>query len=210
MQSMRPHNLSTKAERTTSARGAIRVGDTSQPAKPKLTKVWPHVWRLIRPRRWLLALGFVLMVINRFCGLVLPYSSKPFVDGVLSKRHHTSATGRVRVIVATREHRDCVRPASELSARLRAPLQGCQVEVAREARRKTSGNRPARSDFAFSRFRGLRFLRRGCGPRSLRLLGSAKRTTSREVARTEPRPDRPSPLYKRGGAPRAATSRGRP
>ena len=87
MQSMRPHNLSTKAERTTSARGAIRVGDTSQPAKPKLTKVWPHVWRLIRPRRWLLALGFVLMVINRFCGLVLPYSSKPFVDGVLSKRH---------------------------------------------------------------------------------------------------------------------------
>ena len=87
MQSMRPHNLSTKAERTTSARGAIRAGDTSQPAKPKLTKVWPHVWRLIRPRRWLLALGFVLMVINRFCGLVLPYSSKPFVDGVLSKRH---------------------------------------------------------------------------------------------------------------------------
>jgi ABC-type multidrug transport system fused ATPase/permease subunit len=87
MQSMRPHNLSTKAERTTSARGAIRAGDTSQPAKPKLTKVWPHVWRLIRPRRWLLALGFVLMIINRFCGLVLPYSSKPFVDGVLSKRH---------------------------------------------------------------------------------------------------------------------------
>ena len=35
----------------------------------------------------MLALGFVLMVINRFCGLVLPYSSKPFVDGVLSKRH---------------------------------------------------------------------------------------------------------------------------
>ena len=87
MQSMRPHNLSTKAERTTSARGAIRAGDTSQPVKPKLTKVWPHVWRLIRPRRWLLALGFVLMVINRFCGLVLPYSSKPFVDGVLSKRN---------------------------------------------------------------------------------------------------------------------------
>jgi ABC-type multidrug transport system fused ATPase/permease subunit len=87
MQSMRPNNLSTKAERTTSVRGAIRAGDTSQPAKPKLTKVWPHVWRLIRPRRWLLALGFVLMIINRFCGLVLPAASKPFVDGVLSKRH---------------------------------------------------------------------------------------------------------------------------
>ena len=82
-----PTTYRRKAERTTSARGAIRAGDTSQPAKPKLTKVWPHVWRLIRPRRWLLALGFVLMVINRFCGLVLPYSSKPFVDGVLSKRN---------------------------------------------------------------------------------------------------------------------------
>ncbi len=87
MQSMRPNNMSAKAERTGSVRGAIRAGDTAQPAKPQLTKVWPHVWRLIRPRRWLLALGFVLMIINRFCGLVLPAASKPFVDGVLSKRN---------------------------------------------------------------------------------------------------------------------------
>ena len=84
MQSMRSNNLASKAERTTSVRNANRAGDTRPPAKPKLTDAWPHVWRLIRPRRWLLALGFVLMVINRFCGLALPAAAKPFVDGVLT------------------------------------------------------------------------------------------------------------------------------
>jgi ABC-type multidrug transport system fused ATPase/permease subunit len=49
-------------------------------------KILPEIWTLIRPRRWLLALGFVLMVINRVCGLVLPASTKFLVDGVLVKR----------------------------------------------------------------------------------------------------------------------------
>jgi len=84
---MRPNNLSSKAERTTSVRNANRARDTSPPTKPKLIEAWPQVWQLIRPRRRLLAVGFVLMIINRFCGLVLPAASKPFVDGVLSKRH---------------------------------------------------------------------------------------------------------------------------
>jgi subfamily B ATP-binding cassette protein MsbA len=83
---MRPNNLSSKAERTTSVRNANRARDTSPPPKPKLIEAWPQVWQLIRPRRRLLALGFVLMILNRFCGLVLPAASKPFVDGVLSKR----------------------------------------------------------------------------------------------------------------------------
>ena len=87
MQSMRPNNLANKAERTTSVRNTNRAGDTTAPAKPKLTDAWPQAWQLIRPRRWLLAIGFVLMIINRFCGLVLPAASKPFVDGVLSNRH---------------------------------------------------------------------------------------------------------------------------
>jgi len=36
--------------------------------------VLPEIWRLMRPRRWMLALGFVLMLINRVAALVLPYS----------------------------------------------------------------------------------------------------------------------------------------
>src|SRR6266480_3235679 len=34
-------------------------------SKPKLRAVWPLVWELIQPRRGLLALGFMLMVVNR-------------------------------------------------------------------------------------------------------------------------------------------------
>jgi ABC-type multidrug transport system fused ATPase/permease subunit len=83
---MRANNFSARAERTPSARSTLRAGDTSKPPKPKLTDAWPHAWRLIRPRRGLLALGFVLMIINRVCGLALPASSKFFVDGVLYKR----------------------------------------------------------------------------------------------------------------------------
>jgi len=41
------------------------------------------------PRRGLLALGFVLMVINRLAGFVLPYSSKFLIDDVVGK-HHTA------------------------------------------------------------------------------------------------------------------------
>src|SRR5439155_24967358 len=42
----------------------------------RLKAVWPEVWKLMRPRRGLLALGFALMVINKVAGFVLPYSSK--------------------------------------------------------------------------------------------------------------------------------------
>src|SRR6202162_4325694 len=41
----------------------------------------------MRPRRWLLALGFVLMVINRVAALVLPYSSRFLIDTVINKHH---------------------------------------------------------------------------------------------------------------------------
>src|SRR6202022_4731411 len=59
--------------------------------KPKREKrsAWkslPDVWALIKPRRGLLALGFVLMAINRVSGLVFPASTKFFVDNVIAKR----------------------------------------------------------------------------------------------------------------------------
>src|SRR5215472_3649411 len=57
------------------------------PAKDKKRKnAWknlPDVWALMKPRRGLLALGFVLMAINRVSGLVLPASTKYFVDNVI-------------------------------------------------------------------------------------------------------------------------------
>ena len=50
-------------------------------------KALPEVWELIRPRRRLLALGLVLMVINSVTGLVLPASTKFLVDDVIGKHH---------------------------------------------------------------------------------------------------------------------------
>jgi len=46
----------------------------------------PDVWALMKPRRGLLALGFVLMAINRLSGLVLPASMKYFVDNVVLQK----------------------------------------------------------------------------------------------------------------------------
>jgi ABC-type multidrug transport system fused ATPase/permease subunit len=57
--------------------------------KEKRKNAWkslPDVWALIKPRRSLLALGFVLMAINRVSGLVLPASTKFFIDNVITKR----------------------------------------------------------------------------------------------------------------------------
>jgi subfamily B ATP-binding cassette protein MsbA len=39
----------------------------------------------MRPRRWLLALGFLLMLVNRLAQFVLPYSSKFLIDDVVGK-----------------------------------------------------------------------------------------------------------------------------
>jgi ABC-type multidrug transport system fused ATPase/permease subunit len=69
---------------------ATRAIASPTPAKiEKRRNAWknlPDVWALIKPRRGLLALGFVLMAINRLAGLVLPASTKYLVDNVISKR----------------------------------------------------------------------------------------------------------------------------
>src|SRR5580704_15617406 len=54
---------------------------------PKLQAVLPLVWELVRPRRVLLAAGFVLMAINRVASLVLPYSTRYLIDSVIIKRN---------------------------------------------------------------------------------------------------------------------------
>jgi ABC-type multidrug transport system fused ATPase/permease subunit len=61
---------------------------SEKPKKKKLDtwKSLPDVWALIKPRRGLLALGLVLMAVNRVCSMVLPGSSKYFVDNVVGKK----------------------------------------------------------------------------------------------------------------------------
>jgi ABC-type multidrug transport system fused ATPase/permease subunit len=55
--------------------------------RPSLRAVMPLVAELVRPRRGLLAAGFVLMVINRLASLVLPYSTRYVIDLVAIKHH---------------------------------------------------------------------------------------------------------------------------
>src|ERR1700674_2373264 len=56
-------------------------------ARPNVQAVLPLVWELVRPRRGLLAAGFVLMAINRVASLVLPYSTRYLIDSAIIKRN---------------------------------------------------------------------------------------------------------------------------
>jgi subfamily B ATP-binding cassette protein MsbA len=74
------------AERPSRGPGRATAADlTAKRPKPKLKKVLPEVWQLIKPRRWLLGGSFLLMVINRASGLILPASTKPLIDSVMGK-----------------------------------------------------------------------------------------------------------------------------
>jgi ABC-type multidrug transport system fused ATPase/permease subunit len=75
-------------------------------ATPKLKKTknaWknlPHVWALIKPRRGILAVGLLLMAVNRVSGLILPASTKYLVDDVIGKHHIQLLTPIVLTVLA--------------------------------------------------------------------------------------------------------------
>jgi ABC-type multidrug transport system fused ATPase/permease subunit len=85
------------SERTSSRRssdpGAGPGGDTAAKSTAAklvstpgtLIRLFPEVWPYVRPQRWLLLFGLLLMVVNRAAGLVLPGSTKFVVDNILGK-----------------------------------------------------------------------------------------------------------------------------
>ena len=92
--------MSTSAERSPRAghsRAAAR-GDLPK-RKPSLKKLWPQIWTLVAPRRGLLVAGMCLMAINRVAGLVLPFTSKPLLDKVLSPGGHPELLPRIIALV---------------------------------------------------------------------------------------------------------------
>ena len=73
------------ADRPSRSTGRATTADlTASRPKPKLKKVLPEVWKLIKPRRWLIAGSFLLMIINRFCSFALPVSSRFLINNVMS------------------------------------------------------------------------------------------------------------------------------
>jgi subfamily B ATP-binding cassette protein MsbA len=69
-----------------SAAGRASPDTQQSKKKPELRKVLPEIWALVRPRRWLLAFGLLLMVISRVSSFVLPLSAKFLIDRVMG--HH--------------------------------------------------------------------------------------------------------------------------
>jgi subfamily B ATP-binding cassette protein MsbA len=66
----------------------------------RLRELWPDIMELVRPRRGILALGFLMMAIGTPCGLVLPASTKYLVDDVIGKKQIHLLLPLVMVVMA--------------------------------------------------------------------------------------------------------------
>ena len=100
--------------KTSSFSGGMPVGDrpargtgrattaelTKSRPKPSLKKIWPDIWKLVKPRRWLLAFSFLLMVVNRASGLVLPGTIRILIDRVMNRHDLTVLPKIVAAVVA--------------------------------------------------------------------------------------------------------------
>jgi len=69
------------------ATAAAALSKPKPPMMQQLKGALPEIWELIRPRKGIMAIGLVLMAINRVAGLVLPYSTRFLIDDVIIKRH---------------------------------------------------------------------------------------------------------------------------
>ena len=76
MSSFNPGNLRAEG-------GHRRVGAAIK-SKPPLKKVLPEVWALVKPRRVLLSFSLLLMVVNSLAGFVMPISTRPLIDKVIT------------------------------------------------------------------------------------------------------------------------------
>ena len=67
-------------------RGQAKGSDAPK-KKVDFKKLWPTIWKLVKPRRGLLLIGIVLVAVKTVAGLVLPYLSKYLLDSVLATTH---------------------------------------------------------------------------------------------------------------------------
>ena len=93
MAPFRPQGITSErsAGRSRALGAATPAGERSQKSESTgkhFRSVLPLLKELVRPRRGKLALGLLLMLINRPAGLVLPGSTKYLVDSVIMK-HQT-------------------------------------------------------------------------------------------------------------------------
>jgi ABC-type multidrug transport system fused ATPase/permease subunit len=65
----------------------------------RLRELWPDIREMMRPRRRILAFGFLLMIVSRVCSLVLPISTKYLVDNVIGKKQFQLLTPLVLAVL---------------------------------------------------------------------------------------------------------------
>src|ERR1700742_3175760 len=68
------------------------TAESTKPGKPSkrvasMRKSLPEIWKLLRPRRGLLLLSLVLILVNRLAGFALPLSTKVLIDRVIGKHN---------------------------------------------------------------------------------------------------------------------------
>src|SRR3982751_1337103 len=61
--------------------------------------LWPDIREMVRPRRKILAVGFVLMIINRLSGMVLPASTKFLIDNIIGKHQTEMLTPLIAAVL---------------------------------------------------------------------------------------------------------------
>lgn len=59
-----------------------------------------ELWKLIRPRKWLMLFGLLLIAVNRGAGIVLPASTKVLIDDVVVSKHVSRLNQIVIAVVA--------------------------------------------------------------------------------------------------------------
>jgi ABC-type multidrug transport system fused ATPase/permease subunit len=79
---------------------AITADLTKKKPAPPLKKILPEIWKLVLPRKWLLAGSFLLMIVNRLCSLVLPISSRPFINDVMRQGRMTELPKIIGAVAA--------------------------------------------------------------------------------------------------------------
>ena len=81
------------------ASAAATPGLKGPPTSERLRALWPDIWALVRPRRGLFLAGFLLMIVNRVCGMVLPASTKFVIDDVIGAKRVELLTPIVLAVV---------------------------------------------------------------------------------------------------------------
>jgi subfamily B ATP-binding cassette protein MsbA len=69
-------------------------------ASTRVRELWPEIWAMVKPRRGILFLGFILIVIKTLSGLVLPGSTRYLIDNVIIKHQSGLLTRIVLSVVA--------------------------------------------------------------------------------------------------------------